>query len=128
MNATLKRRLDRASLDVDSVWRDSWDKWAMEVMTRWREADPDIRDHFATFQRYEEIWVSGSIAGERDDFLTKGMSLCVSRGLPPELWAWFWRDVYGPVLDEDLSHWPRLICGDTSLINERIIRLLINVM
>lgn len=81
----------------------------MGVMTRWREADPDIREHFAEFERYEEIWVSGSTAGERAEFLSQGASLCVSRGVPGELWVWFWRDVYGPVLDGDLSHWPRLI-------------------
>lgn len=109
MSATLKRRLARASLDVDSVWRDSWDSWAMDVMTEWREIDPQINAHFAEFQRHEREWVSRSTAGERAEFLDRGASLCVSRGLPGELWVWFWQDVYGPVLEEDLSHWPRMI-------------------
>lgn len=109
MKATMKRRLDRASLNVDSVWRDAWDAWALEVVAEWRRIDPHVTQHFSVFQRYEQEWVALSTAEERAGFLRQGTSLCEQEGLSGSLWGWFWRDVYGPVLDGDLSAWPRLI-------------------
>ncbi|WP_291426706.1 hypothetical protein [Deinococcus sp.] len=89
MSATLKRRLKCASLNVDSVWCDSWDKWFTEVVQEWRRIDPQINEHFAEFLRYEQEWVSNPTAGEQAEFLSRGASLCVSRGLTGELWVWF---------------------------------------
>lgn len=107
MNVALKRRLARASLDVESGWRSAWEAWALAVVLEWREMDPQAS--YETLRPYEEEWASLSTAEERAGFLSRGASLCVLHGLPPDLWAWFWRDVYGPVLDGDLNAWPRLI-------------------
>lgn len=109
MNATQKRRLDRASLNVDSVWRDSWDGWAERVVLEWQRLDPQAQAHFAIFQRYEREWVSSGRGGDRAGFLSRGASLCLTWGVSGELWVWLWRDVYGPVLDDDRAAWPRLI-------------------
>lgn len=110
MNASRQRQLAHLTLGLEQQWLAAWEMWGVTLAGEWRKVDPNAPEAYASeVHLYEQEWVSLSTAEERAGFLSRGASLCVQWGSPGSLWVWFWRDVYGPVLDGDLSAWPRLI-------------------